>query len=67
MICSKKYKLNSDITSKKIKQINILGSLHMANSKYKTIYYLEFVFVDGTKSEYRMNENIYNQYLKLVG
>ena len=57
--------LNSDITSKQIKEIKILGTLNLKSDK-RSIYYVEFKFADGTKSEMRIKKSTYLKYMQLI-
>ena len=55
--CSK-TKLNTDITSKKIKEIRTLGLLNL-NPKKRSIYCIEIEFETGDKLNLRVKEEYY--------
>jgi hypothetical protein len=62
--CSK-YNLNTDITSKKIKEIKVLGVLNLKPKK-RSIYCIEIEFEYGEILNLRVREEYYHQYLSLV-
>ena len=59
------YKLNSDIISKPIKQIKVLGILDL-KPNINSIYYVEFEFLDGTKTDLKLKKYYYQKYLQFV-
>ncbi len=63
--CSKSTKLNSDITSKKIKKIKVLGILDLKPKK-RSIYFIEIEFENNEILNLRVREEYYRQYLTLV-
>ena len=56
-------KLNTDITSKKIKEIKVNAVLQ---SKYNKIYYVTIIYFDNTCEDYRLKQKYYFQYLKYI-
>ncbi len=55
-------KLNSDITSKKIKEIKVLGILDLKPKK-RSIYCIEIEFESGNKLNLRVRHEYYLKYL----
>jgi hypothetical protein len=56
-------KLNTDITSKKIKEIKVNAILQ---SKYNKIYYVTIIYFNNNSEDYRLKEKYYFEYIKYI-